>query len=182
MYPHNKRAYEKAVRMLEKSGKAAIVHPTGTGKSFIGFCLAWEHGKEKICWLSPSENIYETQLENLKKATGGEAPANIAFFTYAKLMQLSEEELTEIKADYIVLDEFHRCGAAAWGKGVARLLAHLPKAKLLGLSATSVRYLDNRRDMSDELFEGNVASEMTLGEAIVKGILPSPVYVTALYS
>lgn len=97
-------------------------------------------------------------------------------------MQLSEEELRDIKADYIVLDEFHRCGAAAWGKGVARLLAHLPKAKLLGLSATSVRYLDNRRDMSDELFEGNVASEMTLGEAIVKGILPSPVYVTALYS
>lgn len=182
MYPHNKRAYEKAVRMLEENGKAAIVHPTGTGKSFIGFCLAWEHEKEKICWLSPSEYIYETQLENLKKATGGEAPANIAFFTYAKLMQLSEEELTEIKADYIVLDEFHRSGAAAWGKGVARLLAHLPKAKLLGLSATSVRYLDNRRDMSDELFEGNVASEMTLGEAIVKGILPSPVYVTALYS
>ena len=51
MYPHNKRAYEKAVRMLEESGKAAIVHPTGTGKSFIGFCLAWEHEKEKICWL-----------------------------------------------------------------------------------------------------------------------------------
>ena len=115
MYPHNKRAYEKAVRMLEESGKAAIVHPTGTGKSFIGFCLAWEHEKENVCWLSPSEYIYETQLENLKKATGGEAPANIAFFTYAKLMQLSEEELRDIKADYIVLDEFHRCGAAERG-------------------------------------------------------------------
>lgn len=57
------------------------MHPTGTGKSFIGFCLAWEHEKENVCWLSPSEYIYETQLENLKKATGGEAPANIAFFT-----------------------------------------------------------------------------------------------------
>ena len=42
------------------------------------------------------------------------------------------------------------------------------------MSATNIRYLDNRRDMADELFDGNVASEMTLGEAIVCGILNAP--------
>lgn len=36
--------------------------------------------------------------------------------------------------------------------------------------------------MSDELFDNNIASEITLGEAIVKGILPAPKYITALYS
>ena len=36
--------------------------------------------------------------------------------------------------------------------------------------------------MSDELFDGNVASEMTLGEAIVRGILNPPKYVLSVFS
>ena len=36
--------------------------------------------------------------------------------------------------------------------------------------------------MSDELFDGNIASEMTLGDAIVRGILNSPKYVLSIYS
>ena len=36
--------------------------------------------------------------------------------------------------------------------------------------------------MSDELFDGNVASTITLGEALVRGILTPPKYITALYS
>ena len=43
--------------------------------------------------------------------------------------------------------------------------------KLLGLSATHIRYLDNQHDMTEELFDRNIASYMTLGEAIVRGIL-----------
>ena len=66
------------------------------------------------------------------------------------------------------------------GQGVQRLLAAYPRAGLLGLSATNVRYLDNRRDMAQELFEGHIASYMTLGEAVVRGILPAPVYVLSL--
>lgn len=69
-----------------------------------------------------------------------------------------------------------------WGQGVQNLLDIYPEVPVLGLSATAIRYLDNRRDMSDELFDGNIASEMTLGEAIVRGILNAPKYVTALYS
>ena len=42
-------------------------------------------------------------------------------------------------------------------------------------------YLDNNRDMAEELFDGHIASEMTLGEAIVRGILPAPKYVTTVY-
>ena len=44
-----------------------------------------------------------------------------------------------------------------------------------------IRYLDNNRDMAEELFDGRVASDMTLGEAIVRGILPTPNYVTTVY-
>ena len=36
--------------------------------------------------------------------------------------------------------------------------------------------------MADELFEGNVASEITLGESIVRGILAAPKYVLSVFS
>ena len=96
-------------------------------------------------------------------------------------MFMSENEIAEIKPDYIVLDEFHRCGAEMWGKGVQAVLGTYSTVPVLGLSATNIRYLDNQRDMADELFDGNVASEMTLGEAIVRGILNPPKYVLSVF-
>ncbi|MCD7833067.1 MAG: Helicase associated domain protein, partial [Lachnospiraceae bacterium] len=205
LYDHNQSAYDAAVDMMRQSGKAAIVHPTGTGKSFIGFRLCADHPQERILWLSPSEYIFKTQLENLKAVTGGEVPSNITFCTYAKLLWMSEAEIEEIgrrsslksvsgaaqagepgikkeAPSYIILDEFHRCGAQAWGQGVQKLLLTFPDTPVLGLSATNIRYLDNQRDMADELFDGNIASEMTLGEAIVRGILNPPKYVLSVYS
>ena len=35
LFEHNEKAYHAAVRMMDQYGKAAIVHPTGTGKSYI---------------------------------------------------------------------------------------------------------------------------------------------------
>ena len=66
--------------------------------------------------------------------------------------------------------------------GVDRLLALYPKVKLLGLSATHIRYLDNQRDVAEELFDGNIASYMTLGEAIVRGILAPSKYVLSVFA
>ena len=198
LFEHNRIAYQKVLRMLEETGKAAIIHPTGTGKSFIGFKLCQDFQDKTVCWLSPSEYIFRTQVENL--AAGSQVSAdnvkepyrstgngvrgldNVRFYTYAKLISMTESELQKIKPDYIVLDEFHRCGAKVWGQGVRRVLDMYPGARVLGLSATAIRYLDNQRDMSDELFDGNVASEMTLGEAIVLGILNPPKYVLSVYA
>ena len=176
LFAHNQAAYEAAEAMLARTGKAAVIHPTGTGKSFIAFRLCEAHPDKTVCWLSPSAYIFQTQKENLA-ATGADIPQNICFFTYARLMNLTKTELLAIRPDYIILDEFHRCGAQMWGVGVQRLLDHFPQVSVLGLSATSIRYLDNQRDMAAELFDGNVASELSLGEAIVRGILRAPRYV-----
>ena len=185
LFEHNQRAYEAAVEMMEATGRAAVIHPTGTGKSFIAFKLCADHEKESICWLSPSEYIFATQEEKWRQA-GGKTLENIEFFTYAKLMRRKEkgdgEEFLEQKPSYIILDEFHRLGAAQWGGGVEWLRAKYPQAKVLGLSATNIRYLDNQRDMAWELFGGNIASELTLGAAIAGGILPAPKYVLSVYS
>ena len=106
---------------------------------------------------------------------------NIRFMSYIRLMK-NEDSIEILHPDYIILDEFHRCGAAEWGKSVRKLLNACPNAKRLGLSATNIRYLDNQRNMAEEIFDGKIASEMTLGEAIVRGILPEPKYVIAMYS
>ena len=181
LYRHNQEAYEAAAAMLEEKGRAAVIHPTGTGKSFIAFQLCADHPDATVCWMSPSEYIFQTQLENWNAACGSKL-SNIRFLTYARLMLMQEEELAEIRPDYIILDEFHRCGAKMWGQGVQRLLEQYPKTPVLGLSATNIRYLDGQRDMADELFDGNIASEMTLGDAIVRGILNPPKYVLSMYS
>ena len=182
LYKHNEDAWLDAREMLEETGKAAVIHPTGTGKSFIGFKLCEEYPDRTVCWLSPSEYIYRTQIENLKKASGGWEPENVRFFTYARLMNMTEGEIAEISPDYIVLDEFHRCGAEQWGQGVQTLLRLFPDAPVLGLSATAIRYLDNQRNMAEEIFDGNIASEMTLGDAIVRGILNPPTYVLSVFA
>lgn len=150
LFEHNETAYISAIQMLTETGKAAVIHPTGTGKSFIAFKLCYDNADKKICWLSPGEYIFKTQCENLA-AAGSAVPRNIAFFTYAKLMLMTDAELEEIKPDYIILDEFHRCGAEMWGQGVKRLLNLYPDTPILGLTATNIRYLDNRRDMADGL-------------------------------
>lgn len=181
LYSHNQKAYDLAVNMLKDTKKAAIVHPTGTGKSFIAFKLCEDHPDKTICWLSPSEYIFSTQLENLYQATNGYKPNNIVFFTYAKLMGMSKEQIKEINPDYIILDEYHRAGATFWQKGVEQLLFTYSDIPVLGLSATNIRYLDSQRDMAQELFDGNIASQMSLGETIVRGILNPPKYVLSMY-
>ena len=95
--------------------------------------------------------------------------------------QAQLDDIAAQKPAYIILDEFHRAGAECWGESTVALLKLCPEAKLLGLTATNIRYLDNNRDMAEELFDGRVASDMTLGEAIVRGILPTPNYVTTVY-
>ena len=157
LFEHNENAYRSAVQMMEECGKAAIVHPTGTGKSYIAFKLIEEHPADTIFWLSPSEYIFKTQIENLKRQAPDISLANVHFYTYAKLMCCATEELEAIAGlnpTYIILDEFHRVGAECWGASTLELLKLCPD---------------------------HIASEMTLGEAIVRGILPAPKYVTTVY-
>ena len=184
LFEHNEKAYHAAVRMMEQYGKAAIVHPTGTGKSYIAFKLIEDNPEKVVIWLSPSEYIFKTQLESLKRNDPDFPLANVHFYTYAKLMCCTQAQLDEIAAQkpaYIILDEFHRAGAECWGESTVALLKLCLDAKLLGLTATNIRYLDNNRDMAEELFDSRVASNMTLGEAVVRGILPAPKYVTTVY-
>ena len=179
---HNEEAYEKIKEGFERSKKVAVVHSTGTGKSFLALRLLEDNIDKKAIYLAPSNAI----LHNIKKnifESGMDMTdfPNLKRMTYQKLMRLSDEEIKELGVEIVILDEFHHCGAPEWGTGIDRLLKYHPHAQVLGLSATPIRYFDYSRDMAEELFGDNIASEMTLEEAINRGILPRAKYVSALY-
>lgn len=181
--PHNIETYRKMEAKFKESKKVAVIQPPGTGKSYLALKLLEENKGKKTIYLAPSNSI----LHNLKKnifesGMSMKDFSSLKRITYAKLMKMSDEEIAKLEVDIIILDEFHHCGAPEWGNGVSRLLEQNPDASILGLSATPIRYSDNARDMAEELFEGNVASEMNLEEAIDGGILPEATYVSALYS
>ena len=181
LYPHNRDAYEKLCSMLSSSNKACIVHPTGTGKSFIGMEYVLDHPSERVLWLTPSDYIRVEQSRAFSRAGLTGLPNNLAYMTYATAMSKARRDDEISSADVIVLDEFHHAGAPEWSKGVDAIMKANPHAKTIGLSATAIRYSDNLRNMADEIFEGHVASEMSLSQAWLRGLLPIPKYVTALY-
>lgn len=95
---------------------------------------------------------------------------------------MKQEAMESLQPDYIFLDEMHRALAKEWSKGINVLLNMYPDAKVLGLSATPIRYLDKCRNVAEELFGGNLACDMSLSQAILDGILPMARYVCGVYS
>lgn len=180
LMPHNQRALDNAKKMFKSKNRVAIIHPTGTGKGRIARKLMEENQDKKIIYFSPSLAINE-QLE-IDLAKYGISKRNIRIMTYQKLMKMTPAEIKRLKSEYIILDEFHHCGAKEWGKVVNELLKNNEDAKVLGLSATPIRYTNSGiRDMAEEIFDNNIASEMSLEAAIAEGILNEPTYVTGLY-
>lgn len=111
--------------MLKTYGCAAVIHPTGTGKSFIAFKLIEEHPDAQFLWLSPNDYIFESQRRNVSGNFN-----NVVHMTYTRLIRMNEEELNLLCSEYIILDEFHRCGAYCWGTGTAA--EKLPPCKSSG--------------------------------------------------
>ncbi|MCL1034663.1 Helicase associated domain protein [Elizabethkingia anophelis] len=175
LFPHNKKAYENAKFILETENRVCIVHPTGTGKSLIIAKFIIENPKARCLFLSPNVFIFK----EIKKHIQGNI-SNVDFQTYQYFL-LNDIKLF-IDYDYIFLDEFHRVGAPEWNKQIEDLLFFNPKAKIVGTTATHIRYLDDERNMAEELFRGNIASYMDLGTSVEKGIHKKPIYVSALYN
>lgn len=169
LYKHNEEAYNKVMASFKTNNKAAVVHATGSGKTYIIAAVA--ENFRKVLIVAPNNFV----LDETRKV----CHSGCEFRTYASVMY---DEGEANKYDLIVLDEFHRGGAEKWGVGVQKLIDANPTAKLLGTSATNIRYLDNARNMADELFDGNVVSYLPLREAIDRNILPDPTYVCSIYT
>jgi len=178
LFPHNQETYNKIIAAWQTQNRVATVQATGTGKTFLILKCIYTYPTVNKVILAPSNHILDQFIERVDE----NGLPNTTLLTYAKLSFMSEEDIQALNPELIVLDEFHRVGATEWGKGVETLLNMFPNAKLLGTTATPIRHLDNGRDMSDELFDGNVVTNLSLPQAVVKGILPMPKYISALYT
>ena len=181
LYEHNEEAYLNMQKMHKYENKVAIIHPTGTGKMYIAIKWLYENKDKSCLFLCPTKAIMYQFKRTIESCglTLEDFP-NLKLALYRNLLNWNTEDYQK-QYDCIVLDEFHRAGAPLWGECVNTLLEYNEDAKVLGLSATPTRYVDHR-NMVDELFEGNIASEITLAEAIARNILPFPTYVTCVYS
>ena len=182
LFDHNKETYEKITECFNTQNKVAVIQPTGTGKSFLILKMIEDYQDENIIVLTAS-NAIKNQLYDYAVANHcDDIFKNVEVFTYTKFLYLDNRVIKKLEADKIIIDEFHRTGAASWYKKVNVLLESHPDSKVLGLSATPIRYLDNARNMVEEIFDGNIANTITLGEAVYKGILPTFKYITACYN
>jgi len=72
LFEHHKSAYEAALALLEETHRACVIHPTGTGRSFIAFKWAEDNPDARFAWLSPSENIFKELPHNARGPLAGE--------------------------------------------------------------------------------------------------------------
>ena len=177
LFPHNQETYNKIQEQWKISNKVATVQATGTGKTYLILKCLYNIINENKVVLAPSNYI----LEQMEREVGESIP-NTQLLTYSRLSYMNDNEIEQLNPSLIVFDEFHRCGAEQWGSDVQRLINKFPNAKILGTSATNIRFLDNNRDMAEEIFEGNIVTNLSLPQAIVTEILPMPKYISALYT
>ncbi|WP_044295927.1 Helicase associated domain protein [Robinsoniella peoriensis] len=176
---HNQETYQEIQQIFKTKNRACVVQPTGSGKSYLMLKLLEDYSDKKTLIIQPQRYI----IEQFKSSMPWEMEKiDVQFLTYSKLSNLDNQEIESIKPDLILIDEMHRAGAKKWQTGVKKLLNTYPNAKTLGLSATPIRYLDGSRNMAEELFDGNMACDMSLSGSIIRRILPLPRYISALYT
>jgi len=176
LHSHNQRTFDAVMAALNEDKRVSCIQATGTGKSYVIAKTMSQFPRDKKLVIAPSHYIL-----NQQKSVAPWLNSTSKYVTYSRAANLKSADLKKLNPSLIVLDEFHRVGADIWGKGVERILAACPDARVLGTSATPIRYLDGERDMSEELFDEE-AVNLSLAEAIQRNILPSPNYIASLYT
>ena len=202
-------AFDKSKELLSRKRFAAVVMPTGGGKSFVTMQHLLEHKDEKMLYLAPDDEILNQMMDYIieyipglsktsentsKKEIVKQVFPNMDFETYPGLMATRSKELLKEQFDFIVLDELHRTGAEKWEKKLDELLENQEeKNRVLGITATPTRDVDGR-DMSvetavklgytrEEAEKGeHIAYYLDLVEAIQLGLVVNPKIVSCEYT
>lgn len=166
-----------AERQLHNRHKNLIVAATGTGKTLLA---AFDYkrlresngGKFNLLFIAHREQILRQSKDAfaavLKDSSfggllvGGAKPDSWNH-VFASVQSLSSKGLSELPVDHfdmVVIDEFHHADAPTY----RRIIEHFKPVELLGLTATPERS-DGKR-VQDEFFEGRIAAELRLWEAL----------------
>ena len=178
--PVNEAAFQKAVQSLETLNRAAVFHPTGTGKSCIAWKVVEAHPQTTFFWLVAGAQRLALRQAELTRYNGGILPGNVRFCDCEKLAAATPEQwvrLGEQKPGCIVLDCYHELSAVCWAQSVQKLLRMCPQAKVLGLGVPNGAPVCAA---AQELFADCIVSHMTVAEAMAAGTMPVPSAYAAL--
>ena len=178
--PVNEAAFQKAVQSLETLNRAAVFHPTGTGKSCIAWKVVEAHPQTTFFWLVAGAQRLALRQAELTRYNGGTLPGNVRFCDCEKLAAATPEQwvrLGEQKPGCIVLDCYHELSAVCWAQSVQKLLRMCPQTKVLGLGVPNGAPVCAA---AQELFADCIVSHMTVAEAMAAGTMPVPSAYAAL--
>ncbi len=184
-YPYQQEMLDeiKAERVVHGRNRNLVVAATGTGKTVVAaldyrrLCDEQGGNRPRLLFIAHRKEILKQSLrayrEVLADANFGELYVDGASPTawrhvFASVQSLSSYGIRNIPADafeVIVIDEFHHAAARTY----RTMLDHLRPVELLGLTATPERA--DGTNVADEFFEGRIASELRLWDALDADLL-----------
>lgn len=183
-YPHQRDMLERleVEREVHDRHRNLLVAATGTGKTVMAALdykeLRKKHGRDlRLLFVAHRREILQQSLRTYQDVLvdanfgeslhSGEIPERWAH-VFASVQSLNARALGRLDPDHfdvIVIDEFHHGTSPTYRK----ILDHFQPLELLGLTATPERM--DGKNIQDEFFEGRIAAEMRLWEALENDLL-----------
>nr|WP_241267140.1 DEAD/DEAH box helicase [Streptomyces scabichelini] len=184
-FPHQRDMLERlrVEREIRGRNRNLLVAATGTGKTVMA-ALDYRslrrklgNGNPRLLFVAHRKEILRQSLRTYREVLddasfgellhSGEDPRdwNHVFASVQSLNVQRLEQLAPDHFDFIVIDEFHHATATTY----RRVIDHFKPKELLGLTATPERM--DGRNVQDEFFEGRIAAEMRLWEALENDLL-----------
>ncbi|MGW1723140.1 DUF3427 domain-containing protein [Streptomyces sp. NPDC002306] len=184
-FPHQQDMLERLhiEREIRGRNRNLLVAATGTGKTVMA-ALDYRslrktlgEGNPRLLFVAHRKEILKQSLRTYREVLddasfgellyGGEDP-NKWDHVFASVQSLNVRRLEQLASDHfdiIVIDEFHHATAATY----RRVIDHFEPKELLGLTATPERM--DGLNVQDEFFDGRIAAEMRLWEALENDLL-----------
>ncbi|MEU2307395.1 DUF3427 domain-containing protein [Streptomyces misionensis] len=185
-YPHQQDMLERLTveRELRDRHRNLLVAATGTGKTVMA-ALDYRSlcrkqggaGRPTLLFVAHRKEILRQSLRTYREVLddasfgellhAGQDPQewNHVFASVQSLNVRRLEQLAPRHFDIIVIDEFHHATATTY----QRVIDHFTPKELLGLTATPERM--DGLNVQDEFFDGRIAAEMRLWEALENDLL-----------
>ncbi|WP_335940340.1 DUF3427 domain-containing protein [Streptomyces sp. PTD5-9] len=183
-YPHQRDMLERleVERTVHGRNRNLLVAATGTGKTVMA-ALDFKRLRQKfdrdprLLFVAHRKEILEQSLRVYQNVlidanfgelfVDGEIPDSWThvFASVQSLNSRTLDHLTPEHFDVIVIDEFHHGTSPTYRK----ILDHFDPKELLGLTATPERM--DGLNIQDEFFDGRIAAEMRLWEALENDLL-----------
>ncbi|MFD5028315.1 DUF3427 domain-containing protein [Streptomyces sp. NPDC058373] len=183
-HPHQRDMLERleVERTVRNRHRNLLVAATGTGKTVMAALdykrLRQQAGRDlRLLFVAHRKEILDQSLrtyqEVLADANFGEKQHGGAIPTtrkhiFASVQSLHQEALDQLSRDHfdvIVIDEFHHGTSPTY----RRIVQHFTPMELLGLTATPERA--DGENVQDDYFDGHIAAEMRLWEALENELL-----------